>query len=133
MNSSKKVKLLKRKRRVRAKVYGTSKRPRLVVFRSNRHIYAQLIDDEKARTLVSASDLEIKEKEEKIDVDSKAFGNSKTRGGSKVEISRKVGELLAKKALRKKIKKVVFDRGGFRYHGRVRALAEGARKAGLIF
>lgn len=104
-----------RKARVRAKITGTTDRPRLSVFRSNSHIYGQLIDDVKGKTLVSGSDLGLKEK------------------GNKSEVAGKVGEELAKKAVAKKIKKVTFDRNGFKFHGRVKALAEGARKGGLEF
>lgn len=103
--------------RVRSKIFGTAKLPRLSVFRSNTHIYGQLIDDEKGVTLASFSDLKIK----------------KTKELKKTEIAGMVGEELAKKAAAKKIKKVVFDRNGLRYHGRVKALAEGARKGGLEF
>lgn len=106
-----------RKARVRAKILGLSDKPRLSVFRSNVHIYGQLINDENGKTLVSCSDLSIKEK-------SKA---------TKTQIAEKVGEELAKKAIAKKIKKVTFDRNGFKYHGRVKALAEGARAGGLEF
>lgn len=104
----------KRRARVRGKVFGTKKRPRLSVFRSGKHIYAQLIDDEKGETLVSASDLGLRE-------------------GVKMEKALAVGEELARRALKLKIKKVVFDRGGYSYHGRVKAVAEGARKGGLKF
>lgn len=104
----------RRQARIHRRVLGTSKRPRLSVFRSGKHIYAQLIDDEKEGTLVSASDLKIKK-------------------GTKMEKALSVGEELAKEALKKKIKKVVFDRSGFSYHGRVEVLAEGARKGGLEF
>lgn len=106
---------LQRKKRVRAKIAGTKDIPRLSVFRSNKYIYAQLIDDESQKTLVSASSPEVKEKKVKM------------------EVAEIVGETLAKKALKKKIKKVVFDRSGYKYHGRVAALAEGARKGGLEF
>ncbi len=92
-----------------------SNRPRLSVFRSNKHIYAQIIDDNSGKTLVSASDLKIDDKM------------------NKVERAGKVGEDIAKKALKKKIKEVVFDRSFYKYHGRIRALAESARKAGLNF
>lgn len=92
-----------------------SNRPRLSVFRSNRHIYAQVIDDSKGITLVSASSMEV------------------TDGGTKTEVAKKVGYLLAEKALKLKISKVVFDRGKFKYHGRIKALAEAAREKGLIF
>ena len=99
------------------KIRGTAKRPRLSVFRSNKRIYAQLIDDEARKTLLAASEKEIKPEIKQ----------------AKTEKAKLVGEILAKKALRKKIKQVVFDRGPFRYHGRVKALAEGARKGGLKF
>ena len=104
--------------RVRAKVSGTASVPRLNVFRSNSNIFAQIIDDEKAVTLVSASS---------IDKD------LKLENGSNIEAATKVGELLAKRAEKAKIKKVVFDRGGYLYHGRVKALAEAARENGLEF
>lgn len=109
---------LERHKRVRAKVTGTSSVPRLNVFRSNSNIFAQIIDDEKAVTLVSASSID---KELKL------------TNGSNVEAATKVGELLAKRAKDAKIKKVVFDRGGYLYHGRVQALAEAARENGLEF
>jgi len=99
---------------------GTTSRPRLSVFRSLNHIYAQIIDDSTSRTLVSAST-----------VDSQV--RSKTDGIAKTKKAEVVGTLIAQKALDKGIKQVVFDRGGYRYHGRVKALAEGARKAGLEF
>lgn len=112
----------KRKIRVRAKIKGTATRPRLSVFRSNQSIYAQLIDDEKGRTLVSVNEKEVSLKPKQ-----------KTEKRTKIEKAGLVGGILAKKAARKKIKKVVFDRGSYRYHGRVKALAEGARKGGLAF
>lgn len=105
----------RRKKRVRAKVRGTSERPRLSVFRSNRYIYAQLIDDTAGDTLVSASSKKIKS------------------GRTKTEQAEAVGKMLAEEALDKGINKAVFDRGGYRYHGRVKALAEGAREKGLEF
>jgi len=107
-----------RKRRVRAKVFGTSARPRLSVFRSNKAIYAQIIDDTKNQTLVSFSSRHLPAKVAKV---------------TKTEVAGLVGEELAKRAKRKKIVKVVFDRGSYKYHGRVKALAEGARKGGLEF
>ena len=107
-----------RHERVRAKVSGTGTTPRLSVFRSNGNIFAQIIDDEKGITLVSASS---------IDKD------LKLENGGNVEAAAKVGELLAKRAVKAKIKKVVFDRGGYLYHGRVKALAEAARENGLEF
>lgn len=108
----------RRHKRVRAKIFGTARCPRLSVFRSAKHIYAQLIDDEKGEILVAASDLEFKKPKSKK---------------SKVDKAKEVGRLIAKKASAKKIEKVVFDRGGYKYHGRVRALAEGAREGGLRF
>lgn len=106
----------RRRVRVRSKISGSAERPRLSVFRSNKHIYAQLIDDGKSETLAAASDVEV----------------AKT-SLSKAEAAFEVGKILAKKALKSGIKKVVFDRGGYKYHGRVKALAEGAREGGLRF
>lgn len=102
--------------RVRAKVSGTATCPRLCVFRSNKHIEAQLIDDVKQTTLVSASSVQMK-----------------LANGSNIEAAKQVGAELAKKAKEKKISTVVFDRGGYVYHGRVAALAEAAREGGLKF
>jgi large subunit ribosomal protein L18 len=107
-----------RHRRVRRKVTGIISRPRLCVFRSLNHIYAQLIDDSRGQTLVSMSTLDSQVR-------------SKTDGMGKSKKAGIVGTLLAEKALNKGIKHVVFDRGGYRYHGRVKALAEATRKAGL--
>lgn len=103
--------------RVRKKLSGTAERPRLCVYRSEKNIYAQIVDDVTGNTLVSASSLD------------KAFEGL----GSNKEAAKKVGELIAKKAVDKGIKQVVFDRGGYIYHGRVQELAEGARAAGLQF
>jgi len=111
-------KLQKRNRiraRIRARITGTKQRPRLSVFRSSQHVYAQLIDDETGKVLVSASDVKMKTKSKKI--------------GHALE----VGKLIAKEALAKKIETVVFDRGGFVFHGRVKAVADGAREGGLKF
>ncbi|MBA3610681.1 MAG: 50S ribosomal protein L18 [Rubrobacteraceae bacterium] len=102
-----------RRKRVRRKISGTAERPRLSVYRSNVHIYAQLIDDDEGRTLVAA--------------DSREIGESENRK----EAARKVGELIAKKASGAGVETVIFDRGGNRYHGRIAALAEGAREGGL--
>jgi large subunit ribosomal protein L18 len=99
----------RRHRKIRAKIFGTAKVPRLSVFKSNQYIYAQLIDDDKGKTIVSA------------------------KGKLSIEQAKKIGELIAKKAREKKIEQVVFDRGGYGYHGRVKALAEGAREGGLKF
>ena len=112
------VSRLRRHKRVRKTVSGTAARPRLCVFRSLKNIYAQIIDDAKGITLVSASSLDAEMKD--------------VYGGNK-EAAKKVGELIAKKALDKGIDTVVFDRGGYIYHGRVQELAEGAREAGLKF
>ena len=109
-----------RHRRVRQKVTGTISRPRLCVFRSLNHIHAQLIDDSMGETLVSMSTLDSQVR-------------SKTDGMGKSKKAEVVGTLLAEKALNKGIKQVVFDRGGCKYHGRVRSLAEAARKVGLEF
>jgi large subunit ribosomal protein L18 len=110
----------RRHRRVRASVTGTTEQPRLCVFRSLNHIYAQVIDDVAGTTLASASTIiaELKDK---------------TDGKDKIEQAKLVGTQVAKAAINKGIKKVVFDRGGYRYHGRIKALAEAARQAGLKF
>jgi large subunit ribosomal protein L18 len=119
-----KEKRKKRHRKTRSKIYGTLKIPRLCVFRSANHIYCQLIDDQKGETILSANDFEIEEKKK---------GKKDDNYSGKVAIAFNVGKLIAEKAKEKKIKKVVFDKGGFNYHGRVEALAEGARKGGLEF
>lgn len=108
---------LKRHRRVRKNISGTAERPRLNVFRSAKHIYAQIIDDAAGVTLVSASTMD------------KEFNEY----GGNIDAAKKVGEIVAKRAAEKNIKSVVFDRGGYIYHGRVAALAEGAREGGLEF
>ncbi len=106
--------------RIRKKVRGTSERPRLAVFRSQANIYAQLIDDDGGRTLCAASSLE-------KDL------RGKLKGGGNVAAAKEVGGLIASRAREKGIAAVVFDRGGFQYHGRIKALAEAAREAGLKF
>ena len=108
---------IKRHNRVRGKISGTAERPRLCVFRSEKNIYAQIIDDGAGKTLVSASSVE------------KDFEGS----GSNKEAARKVGKTVAERAVAKGIEDVVFDRGGYIYHGRVQELAEGAREGGLKF
>ena len=117
----KREKRFRRHARVRSRIFGTSIRPRLSLFRSNRHIWAQLIDDESGKTLAAASDLEIKIK--------------KTPGRKEILVlkisAEKVGGLLAQKAQESKINSIVFDRGFYKYHGLIRAVAEGARKGGL--
>ncbi|OGM89334.1 50S ribosomal protein L18 [Candidatus Wolfebacteria bacterium RBG_13_41_7] len=107
----------RRKKRTRARLSGSSERPRFSVFRSNNYVYVQIIDDENGKTLVSASTMELKKQK-------KAAGK---------ELAEKLGELIAKKAVEKGVKKVVFDRGSYSYHGRVQAVAEAARKGGLEF
>lgn len=115
--SVKQEKRIRRHKKIRMNMHGTKERPRLFVFRSNQHIYAQLIDDDKASILLSASDKDIKSsKKEK-----------------KSDIAKQVGKFVAKKAIESKIEKVVFDRGGTLFHGRIKALAEGAREGGLKF
>ena len=111
------AKRMKRHQRVRKNISGTAERPRLSVYRSLNHIYAQIIDDTKGTTLVSASSL---------DKDFSGYGGN-------IEGAKLVGNLVAKKALEKGVKAVVFDRGGYIYHGRVAALADGAREGGLEF
>lgn len=146
---NKQKKLYRRHQRVRARIFGMSCRPRLSVFRSLKHIYAQIIDDEKRKTLVAASDQKLKkiattETRNKKETQKKKIQSFKTgKVGSepqrlqekkgKINYAYEVGKLIAQKALKKNIKKVVFDRGSFKYHGRIKALAEGARKEGLIF
>lgn len=122
----KKIGRLKRKKSIRTKIYGTADRPRLSVFRSAKHIYAQIIDDTISSTLVSVSTLdrefnqhfELSSNEQKI---------------NKVKKADLVGKLIGDRAIERGIKRVVFDRNGFLYHGRVKAVSEGARKAGLEF
>ena len=111
---------LRRKQRVRKKVTGTSDRPRLSVFRSARHIYAQIIDDSQGLTLVAASSMEKQVRDA-------------SKPGDKKAVAVEIGKLLAGRAKEKGISQVVFDRGGFMYHGRIRALSEGAREGGLSF
>jgi large subunit ribosomal protein L18 len=115
----------KRHSSLRKRMSGTTERPRLVVFRSARHIYAQIVDDLTKKTVVAASDLMPKKKD-------KAIGATKI-DGKKSDRAKQVGTLLAKKCLEKGIKKVVFDRAGYKYHGRVSAVAAGAREGGLEF
>ena len=100
--------------KIRSKISGTALRPRLCVFKSAKYMYAQLVDDDKAKVLVAISDLKLKK-------------------GTKTERAMEVGKTIAKEALQKKIEKVVFDRGGFMFHGRIKAVADGAREGGLKF
>ena len=108
----------KHKKRIRSKIFGTTERPRLVVFRSNANIYAQLVDDTKAHTIAAASTTE-------KELNAKA--------GANLEGSKLVGQLIAKRAQAKGVKSIVFDRGGYIYHGKIKALADAAREAGLKF
>lgn len=114
--NNKREKRIRRHKRVRAKIKGTADRPRFSIFRSNRHVMLQLIDDEAAITVVAASDRELKKKK-----------------GTKKELVSATGELLAKKAKDKKIVRAVFDRSGYAYHGLVKEAADGARRGGLEF
>ncbi len=116
----KKAMRLKRKRRIRSTVFGTPERPRLTVFRSAKHIYAQIIDDTRGETLASASTVE------------KDVRDSE-KSENKVATANQIGKLLAKRATEKGIKSVVFDRNGYKYHGRVKAISDGAREIGLDF
>jgi len=118
---------LKRKKRVRNKIFGYPERPRVSVFRSHKHVYAQVINDVEGHTLVALSSLspEVRAKVEELK------SNGEVKG--KVDVARLVGRMLAEKAKEKGITKVVFDRGGYKYHGRVKALAEGLREGGLEF
>ena len=117
----KKLARQKKHRSVRKKVYGTAERPRLVVFKSNRNIYAQLVNDEAQKTLTGVSSLTVD------------LRDAVKKAGSRREIAEIVGKAIAEKAKGLKIEKVVFDRGGYVYHGLVKALADGAREGGLKF
>lgn len=119
MSFSKKVARQRRQARIRKKIFGTAERPRLSVYRSVNHIYAQIVNDTEGKTLLGVS------------TSSKAFASRKDAGN--VKGAKELGKLVALKALESKIKEVVFDRAGFLYHGRVKAFAEGAREGGLKF
>jgi large subunit ribosomal protein L18 len=114
--ATKPTKRLKRRRRVRAKVHGSAERPRISVFRSNRGVFAQLIDDESGRTIASAG-----------------WTEPELRSLKPMDQAHRIGELLAERAKAAGVERAVFDRGGYQYHGRVKALAEGAREGGLAF
>ncbi|MBI5787188.1 MAG: 50S ribosomal protein L18 [Candidatus Niyogibacteria bacterium] len=118
MTFNKGQKRIRRHKRVRALVSGTKEKPRFSVYRSNKHIFAQIIDDENGKTIVGVSDRALK---------------SGKKAGTKTERAKSLGLELAEKARGAKVKKVVFDRGGYRYHGRVKAVAEGGREGGLEF
>jgi large subunit ribosomal protein L18 len=113
---TKPAKRLKRRRRVRAKIHGTAERPRVSVFRSNRGVFVQLIDDDAGRTLTAVS-----------------WTEPELRGLKRMEQAQRVGTILAQRATEAGIQEAVFDRGGYQYHGRVKAIAEGAREGGLRF
>lgn len=121
MKNKKSEKRIRLKKKIRTKIFGTAKCPRLSVFRSNNYIYAQIIDDNKNSTLFSSSDVPT------------GKTDSKTKKVTKTERSKLIGEDIAKKAIAKGIKEVVFDRNGFKYTGRVKALADSARQSGLKF
>lgn len=108
---------IQRQRRIRGKIQGTKNRPRLTIFRSNLYIYGQLIDDESKKTILGVSEKQLSLKEKL----------------SKLEKAKQLGQFLAKKALEKKISSIIFDKGSYSYHGRVKALAEGVREGGLKF
>lgn len=108
----------RRKARTRAKIHGTASRPRLTVYRSLKHVYAQVIDDDAGKTIASANDQKL---------------SKEKQSGNKSEVAREVGKLIAKHAKAKKITEVIFDKGGVRYHGRVKEVAEGAREGGIKF
>jgi len=110
----------RRQRRIRVRVHGTPERPRLNVFRSLRHIYAQVIDDSIGHTIVAVSTLDSEVEQQLKDL-------------NKTQQAQVMGKVVAQRALEKGVKEVVFDRGGYKYHGRVKALAEGARAGGLLF
>lgn len=116
--SQKQIIRFKRKKRIRSRLEGIQVKPRLAVFRSNRHLYVQLVDDVKGQTLVSASTQD---------------EDLKTDSGASIDGAKALGELVAKRALAKKIDQVVFDRSGYLYHGRIKALADAAREGGLKF
>ena len=119
--SVKKEKRIRRHKKIRLNMHGTKERPRLFVFRSNQHIYAQLIDDDSGKILISVSDVKIKAK------------NGPKGASTKSDIAKKVGKLIAEKAIESKIENIIFDRGGNLFHGRIKALADGAKEGGLKF
>lgn len=122
----KKLKRAQRRRRVRSSISGTAERPRISVFRSNRYVWAQLIDDGAGRTLAAVSSRE-------TETSKTPKGKKKNDSSKPVQTAERIGGLLAEKAREQKIEQAVFDRGGYKYHGIVKSLAEGARKGGLKF
>lgn len=129
---SKQDKRKRRHRRVRAKIKGISDRPRLSVFRSNRHIWVQLIDDVSGNSILTANDLEVVSRTKNKSSKEKVKGPG-PQAITKLAAAEKIGETIAKKAQEKNITTIVFDRGGYKYHGIVKAVAQGARKGGLKF
>ncbi len=125
MKETKQTKRRNRHKRIRTKIFGTSQKPRLCVFRSSNHIYTQVIDDEKNKIICSVNDV--------LGKKAKIKSTAKEGLSGKKLSAFTVGKLIAEKALEKKIEKVVFDRGGYKYHGRIKALADGAREGGLKF
>lgn len=133
---AKQEKRYRRRKRVRAKICGTKDCPRFSVFRSHQHIWCQLIDDEEKKTIVTASDKEITGDRRQATNDKRRARSKESPVASrksKVGLAFEVGKIIAKKAKEKGIEKVIFDRGGYKYHGRVKTLAEGARDGGLKF
>ncbi len=125
MTSEKRIGRIKRKKRIRKKIYGTSDKPRLCIFRSSKHIYAQIIDDSCGCTLAAASTMD---KEVGLHPDVTGAENK-----GKIAKANAVGQIIGSRAIAKGLKKAVFDRNGFLYHGRIKAVSDGARKAGLEF
>lgn len=138
---SKRQNKLKRHRRVRAKISGTEKRPRLSVFRSGKYIYAQLIDDEKGKTLAQSSDLNKKDSKKKSPLrphSAQSYGVAQQGSAGqakikKIDSAKNIGKAFGEEMLKKGFKSIVFDRGGYKYHGRVKSLADGLREAGIKF
>lgn len=119
----KREKAIWRRRRVRSKIKGSTNRPRLSVFRSNRHLWGQIIDDESGRTLLAVSDIEVRS----------GKGADKIKTATPMVLAEEAGRLLAHKAQEKKVNSVVFDRGSYKYHGLIKAFTQGAREGGLKF
>lgn len=121
IKDKKKVARLRTKKHIRKKIFGTPERPRLVVFKSARHIYAQLVDDSNQKTITGVSSL------------TKSVGDEIKKANGNIEKAKIIGKSIASKAKELKMEKVIFDRNGYLYHGRIKAVAEGAREGGLIF
>ncbi len=134
VQNKKRAARLKRKARIRKKVFGSPKRLRLTVFRSSKHVYAQVIDDTLTHTIVSASSLENTVIDQLLETEKNSTDSKQnTKLSGKIAQAKIVGKVIAQRALEKGVKCVVFDRNGFLYHGRVKAVSEGAREAGLSF